>query len=78
MTTPNITMTPIESSNIAATGYDADTRTLAVQFKNGGLYHYHDVPAEIAGGFGEAESRGQFFQNAIRGQFKHTKIPADE
>lgn len=30
---PVIALSPVKSSNIAATGYDAATKTLAVQFK---------------------------------------------
>ena len=39
-------LTPCKSSTIESLGYDPVTRTLAVKFKNGGVYHYHDVPLE--------------------------------
>jgi len=67
-------MTVCKSSNIAAHGYDPASRTLAVQFSNGGLYHYHEVPAEVAASFAQAESVGKFFSTQVRSQFKHTAI----
>lgn len=73
---PVITMTPVKSSNIAATGYDAATKTLAVQFK-GGLktYHYAGVPESVFGDMAKAESVGKFVTSQVVGKFKHTHIP---
>jgi hypothetical protein len=78
MNIPNIPLTPCQSSNIAAHGYDPASKTLALQFKGGGVYHYHDVPAEVAAGLSNAESIGKYVSQSIRGQFKHTAIPASE
>ena len=39
---------PVASSNIASAGYDAMTRTLEVEFSNGGIYRYGDVPSDVA------------------------------
>ena len=68
-----ITMTPAKSSNIKAYGYDAATRTLAVDFVGGSATnHYHNVPPEIASKLAGAESTGRFFSANIRGVFKHS------
>lgn len=69
MTTPNITLTPCQSSNLLAHGYDAETQTLALQFKTG-VYHYPQVPAAIYDGLKEAESVGAYVAKAIRPNFK--------
>jgi hypothetical protein len=75
MPTNHIALTPCESSNIAAHGYDASTKTLAIQFKgSGSIYHYHDVPADVAHELGNAESVGRFFGQHIRPKFKHTAV----
>lgn len=67
-----IPMTECKSSNIAAYGYDADTRTLAIRFHGGErVYHYHDVPAETAQGLAKAASVGRFYIAHIKGQFEH-------
>lgn len=36
--------TPVDSSTMAAVGYDADSETLEIEFVNGHLYQYFDVP----------------------------------
>lgn len=73
---PVITMTPVKSSNIAATGYDPATKTLAVQFK-GGLktYHYAGVPESVFGDMSKAESVGKFINTQVAGRYKHEFIP---
>lgn len=73
---PVITMTPVKSSNIAATGYDPATKTLAVQFK-GGLktYHYAGVPESVFGDMSKAGSVGKFINTQVAGRYKHTYIP---
>lgn len=76
---PIITLSPVKSGNIAATGYDAATKTLAVQFKGGGkTYHYSDVPESIFGDMGKAESIGKYIGAQVVGKFKHTlQVKAD-
>ena len=37
----------VESSNVEAIGYDKESETLQVEFKNGGIYQYFDVPQHI-------------------------------
>lgn len=67
-----ITMKPVEKSGaIAATGYDAATKTLAVQFKGGKPpYYYAAVPPEVYANFMAAESMGTHFAHNIRGNFE--------
>lgn len=67
-----ITLTPRDSSNIKATGYDAATKTLAVQFLNGVVWHYADVPPLLAEHLHSALSIGSFFGSKIRGKFEST------
>lgn len=59
-----------ESSNLAAHGYDPETRTLAVKFKNGGVWHYANVPPEVHAGLCAAASKGGYFAKAIRPKYK--------
>jgi hypothetical protein len=63
-----IPLTPVESSQINAIGYDAATHTLAVRF-NGGkgtVYHYQGVSAETHEAFLAADSVGRFFGAHIK------------
>lgn len=64
---------PLTSSTITAVGYDAETRTLGVQFKTGGTYHYEDVPEEVYSAFVVADSVETYFQRYIRDGYKRVK-----
>lgn len=76
MNTDAIPTEPVESSNIAAIGYDHPGATLAVVFKarqtkTKGLkpetiFHYAPVPKPLADRFIRAESKGAFFASFIR------------
>lgn len=71
----SITMKPVSNSNqVSEYGYSAESNTLAVRFKNGGMYHYHDVPERIAKGFDEAESKGSYLHSHIKPTFKYSRI----
>ncbi len=77
---PTINLTPCESSQIAAFGYDPATQVLAIQFpgrgvKPGDIYHYADVPAETFEQMKAAESKGKFFGSTIRGRYAFEKLP---
>ncbi len=63
-----------ESSTITKFKYEASTQTLAVEFKSGGLYHYFDVPEEVAISFKDAESKGKFLSKSIKPTFRSTKM----
>lgn len=69
-----MTLSPVESSNIAAVGYDAARRHLFVQFKSAGVYRYADVPPDVVASFMGADSIGGYFARYIKGAFKHTRI----
>lgn len=59
-------MTPVESSNIKALGYDPDTQVLAAEFLNGTTYHYDAVPPPIFDTLMAAESKGSAFNTLVK------------
>ena len=62
-----IEMKPVESSQVAAIGYDAGSQTLAIKFRSGGsTYHYDNVPASLFDDMQKAESVGSFFYKNIK------------
>lgn len=65
---------PVTSSNLAEVGYDPDLETLEIQFKNGGVYQYYNVPAFINERFMTADSLGRFFNAEIKGHYPEAKI----
>jgi len=77
----SITMTPVESSQIAAIGHDTANSTLAIQFKRGeGLgntYYYQNFGAEKFAELQAAPSVGSHFYKHIKPfatQFPYAKI----
>lgn len=62
-----------KSSNIDYIKYDPDSSTLEVCFKNGGVYHYHNVGQRDYNSFLAAESHGKHFAKYIKDSYKFTK-----
>ena len=71
---PKLTMTPVKSSQVKSHGYDPVSRTLAVEFNSGGVYHYIDVPADVYAKMQKSESVGSFLGKHIKPAFKFKKI----
>ncbi len=65
---------PVESSNIAAVGHDAETETLDVEFHNGTVYRYAEVPLEEHEAWMQADSLGAHFARFIRPRYMGVKL----
>ncbi len=61
-------MTPVNSSAIAAIGYDGST--LTVEFHSGRVYDHPRVPYAVYDGLMRASSKGAFYNRHIRGKYK--------
>ena len=59
-------MKNVDSSNIAAIGYDHELSELFVQYKNGMTYKYKEVPTNIYERFLKAESKGKFMNEEVK------------
>lgn len=70
-----IPLTPCNSSSIKAHGYDAASKTLAIQFGSGHIYHYAGVDPDVIERLGKAKSVGGFFATDIRNTFKGAMQP---
>lgn len=66
--------TEVDSSNIAAIGISEEVGELHVQFKSGAVYVYHDVPADTAQEFLDADSKGKFLNERIKGVYEASKL----
>jgi hypothetical protein len=60
---------PVTSSNLASIGYDPATETLEVEFKNGLVYQYYNVPQIIFDQLHQAASVGTFFNANIKNSY---------
>ncbi len=67
-------MTHVESSNVEAVGYDPDSSTLQVEFKNGGTYQYFDVPERVFEALRDADSVGGYLAANIKGVYRYSKV----
>jgi KTSC domain len=61
---------PVESEAVSSVGYDARRRTLAVEFREGRVYDYLEVPEETYRELMEAESIGNFVSTRIKPNFR--------
>ena len=69
-----MTRTPVASSQLSSVGYDQDTRKLEIQFKNGSIYEYDDVPPETHKELMSSRSTGEYFNKNIKWNFVYRKL----
>ena len=58
----------VESSNVAAVGFDAVSSTLEVEFHNGSVYQYPGVTSDEHTALMGAKSVGKHFAQHFRGR----------
>jgi len=63
-----------ESTAIRAIRYDKERQRLLVRFIDGDEYAYVGVPGEVHRSFVDAESKGRFFSDKIRGRYPFNKL----
>lgn len=64
----------VSSSNIASIGYDNESQTVEIEFLNGGVYQYFDVPSHVYQELIDAASHGQYLAQNIKGVYRFSKI----
>ena len=64
----------VASSNISSAGYDEAAETLEVEFNNGTIYQYYNVPAAMYEQFRQAGSKGQFLNTYIRNAYPYSRV----
>jgi len=68
-------MQPIESSSVAAIGYDAATSELHVRFRDSGVtYVYYGVEPSVFQAFLAADSKGRFVNTRLRRRYFARKV----
>ena len=66
---------PVSSSALRSVGYDTDLAILEIEFENGAVYQYFDVPAQVHRGLMNADSHGRYFHSKIRNAgFRYRRI----
>ncbi len=64
----------VSSSNISSIGYDADLSILEVEFRDGAVYQYYDVPEVTFDGLMQAPSHGSYLAQNIKGHYRYARL----
>ena len=65
---------PVSSSNVASIGYDVHTQVLEVEFVNGGVYQYMNVPQEAFDELQGAASKGRYLAQNVKNRYPYTRV----
>ena len=66
----------VESSAIAAVGYSKRRHILEIEFVNGAIYRYLDVPSNVHRDLMSAESKARFYDSKIRRHYRSVLVQA--
>jgi hypothetical protein len=72
--TSHIRRQPVESSALAAVGYSSQLHVLEIEFRNGAIYRYLDVPKKLYRQLLAADSKARFYDQHIRGRFRSLHV----
>ena len=64
----------VESTAIAAIGYSKRRHILEIEFANGAVYRYLDVPPAIYRGLMSAGSKARFYDFNVKGHYRSIPI----
>jgi hypothetical protein len=67
-------MLPVESSVMTGVDYDEETGELDVRFTSGKTYRYFDVPEDVYVRLLGAGSKGEFFNEEIKGVYRYAEV----
>jgi hypothetical protein len=66
--------TPVNSTNLSYVWYDEASNTLGIEFTSGSQYEYYEVPLNVLEGLMGPGSKGQYFNENIRGKFRYARV----
>jgi len=64
----------VKSSFFHSVGFNKKSQILEIEFSNGGLYEYSEIPKKIHEGLMAASSLGKYYNQYIKGQFPSKKL----
>jgi hypothetical protein len=64
----------VDSTSLESLGYDEDSETLEVEFKNGTLYQYFDVPRNVFEALRDAGSVGAYLASNVKGHYRFSRV----
>lgn len=69
---------PVQSSAIAKIGYSKRRHILEIEFVNGAVYRYLDVPVNVYRDLMSAESKARFYDSNIKGHYRSVLIRSQQ
>ncbi len=67
-------MERVDSSAVSRVGYEDDEHVLRLEYTNGGVYDYLDVPEEEAERLRASGSIGKYVNRRIKPRYRHRLI----
>jgi hypothetical protein len=64
----------VESTTLAAVGYDENLKRLQLEFCSRAVYLYFGVPATVYQALLGAASKGRYFNGTIRGRYPYRQM----
>ncbi len=64
----------VNSSTVLSIGYEPTSETLEVEFKNGGIYQYYNVPEPIYQSLMTSDSKGKFLHVYIKPAYSCSRV----
>ena len=65
---------PVKSTMLLSVGYDQASLTLEVEFTDGDIYQYFDVPAAEHAELLRSGSIGSYFSKSIRSSYRYARL----
>lgn len=65
---------PVRSSSVASVGYEPTSFVLEIEFRNGGVYQYLQVPAAAHRLLLQAASIGEYVNLIIKPRFEAVRV----
>ncbi len=69
---------PVESSAIAKIGYSKRRHILEIEFVNGAVYRYLNVPIDVHRDLMSAESKARFYDSNIRRHYRSVLVRSQQ
>ncbi|MDQ3118113.1 MAG: KTSC domain-containing protein [Verrucomicrobiota bacterium] len=64
----------VESSALSAVGYSRRLHALEIEFRDGLIYRYLEVPASTHRALMSAESKARFYNKQVRGKYRCLRV----
>ncbi|HEX8898252.1 MAG TPA: KTSC domain-containing protein [Chthoniobacterales bacterium] len=65
---------PIQSTALATVGYSKRLHALEIEFRNGAIYRYLDVPPNVYAALIDSRSKARFYDDNIRHKYRSLHV----